>query len=374
MTVTQDVVAVSHSVTSRVEVWSGTDYISTVYPVSGSVTVDARRAIRRTCSLTLVDYDGTITPLTSSALLAPGNNELRVYRTVSSVSRTVEAALGVFTITDVSLDASDSGVTIDLECEDRSREVADAKWRSPKKLTSGANVATALTDLLTDARILPSSTLAIATTTRTVPSTHAITLGIGTNANPWADIETVALAAGFEVYFDEAGTFVADAHPAFGPSLTRDDAVVIFEAGSRSTLLGARRSLSASGVSNVVRVVAEGSGIPLDSGAVPAGEASDTDTKSPTNVTDLGERVVEISTPMVATSADAAAIAALLLPARVGWPVELEVIPNPSLDARDIIWLTDPRIGVDSAVVIDALNIPLDAGGSSTITGRVAKL
>jgi len=367
-------IADSHTVTSRVEVWSNTDYLATVYPVDGSVQVDARRAIRRTCSLTFVDYDGSLTPLSASALLAPGNNELRIYRGASSGSSSLEEALGVFTITDVSLDASDSGVTIALECEDRSREVADAKWRSPKKLTSGANVATALTDLLTDGKILPNASLDIAATTRTVPSTHAITLGIGTNANPWADLEAVALAAGFEVYFDTAGVFVGEAHPAFGPSLTRDDAVVIFEAGSRSTLLGARRSLSSSGISNVVRVVAEGSGIPLDSGAVPAGEASDTDLQSPTNVTDLGERVVEISTPMVGTSADAAAIAALLLPARVGWPVELEVIPNPSLDARDIIWLTDPRIGVDSAVVIDALDIPLDAAGSMRITGRMATL
>lgn len=373
MTVTQDIVSASHTATSRVEVWAGTEYLTTVYPVDGSVTIDARRSIRRTCSLTFVDYDGSLVPLSSGDLLAPGTNELRVYRGAVSASATVEAALGVFIVVDVTLDASDSGVNISVECEDRSRKVSNLKWRSPKKLTSGANIATAISDLITDAKMLPDTTVQIATTTRTVPTTHAITLGVGPNANPWADLETVAQAAGFRVYFDENGVLVGDAHPGFGPSLTRDDAVVVFEAGTRSTLLGTSRSLTNQNVTNVVRVVAEGSGIPLDGGQVPAGEASDTDLRSPTNTTELGERVEVISTPMIGTSADAAAVAALILPSRVGWPVELEVIPNPSLDAWDIVWLNDPRIGVDSAVVVDALEVPLDASGSMRITGRMAK-
>lgn len=371
----RDAVATSHTVATKVEVWSGQTIAATIYPTSGSVSIDAERAVRRSCSLQFVDYDGTLTPTTADSLLAPGNNELRIYRGVRTADGTnTYAPLGVFVITDVTLDATESGVEISITGEDRARLIRDKKWRKPKKLTAGANIADVLEEVATDAQLIPSLTVVIDKTSRTTPTTHTITIGAGLNADPWGDLETIAKAAGFAIWFDEYGVLRGGPHPTFEPSILEGSTVATYEPGENSTLLGVSRSLSAEQVFNGIRVTAEGSGIPLDGGLIPSGEALDTDALSPTNTTILGERVDELSTPMVGTSADAQAVADLLLPAYKGWPVTFNVVPDPTLDVRDVVWLRYPRMYIDSAVIIDALDVPLAAGDSMSVTGRIARI
>ncbi len=57
----KETVKKSHITTVKVEIFdvaNGT-IISTAQPISGSVSIDSRRSIRRDCSLEFVDADGT---------------------------------------------------------------------------------------------------------------------------------------------------------------------------------------------------------------------------------------------------------------------------------------------------------------------------
>jgi len=365
--------ASSHVVATRVDV-IGASGTTTVYPTDGSVSVDARRSVRRSASLTFVDYDGTLTPRNADALLAPFANEIRIYRGLMAIDgSTSYYPLGVFQIVDTTISANENGVHISVSCEDRARAVADSKWRKSKVLTAGANIGTALVDLLTAASLFPAAdTSGVQSTTFTVPTTHTITLGSGPSLNPWTDLQTVALAAGWEIWWDANGVFYADVHP----GLDIDETVATYVAGDNSTLLGLERRLTLDGISNVVSVVAEGSGIAkvtATDGTLnvpPRGEASDTDPSSPTNTEQIGERMIELSSPMFGTNDQGAEIARLILPQYIGQPITFEIVPDPSLDVRDIVRVTDDRIGLDTTVVIDTLEIPLGVGGSMKVTGR----
>ena len=377
MTTFREKLASSHVVATRVDV-IGSSGTTTVYPTDGSVSVDARRSVRRSASLTFVDYDGTLTPKNADALLAPFANEIRIYRGIAEIDgSTSYYPLGVFQIVDTTISANENGVHISVSCEDRARAVADSKWRKSKVLTAGANIGTALVDLLTSASLFPAAdTSGVQSTTFTVPTTHTITLGSGPSLNPWTDLQTVALAAGWEIWWGADGIFYADVHP----GLDVTETVATYAAGDNSTLLGLERRLTLDGISNVVSVVAEGSGIAkvtATDGTLnvpPRGEASDTDPSSPTNTEQIGERMIELSSPMFGTNAQGAEIARLILPQYIGQPITFEIVPDPSLDVRDIVRVTDDRIGLDTTVVIDTLEIPLGVGGSMKVTGRARNI
>jgi len=377
VTTFREKLASSHVVATRVDV-IGSSGTTTVYPTDGSVSVDARRSVRRSASLTFVDYDGTLTPKNADALLAPFANEIRIYRGIAEIDgSTSYYPLGVFQIVDTTISANENGVHISVSCEDRARAVADSKWRKSKVLTAGANIGTALVDLLTSASLFPAAdTSGVQSTTFTVPTTHTITLGSGPSLNPWTDLQTVALAAGWEIWWGADGIFYADVHP----GLDVTETVATYAAGDNSTLLGLERRLTLDGISNVVSVVAEGSGIAkvtATDGTLnvpPRGEASDTDPSSPTNTEQIGERMIELSSPMFGTNAQGAEIARLILPQYIGQPITFEIVPDPSLDVRDIVRVTDDRIGLDTTVVIDTLEIPLGVGGSMKVTGRARNI
>ena len=77
--------------------------------VSGSVTIDGRAALRRRCTVTVLDVNGTFAPNDATDTLAPYGNEIVLKRGVPGTL----ATLGVFRIGTASV--SDSGpVTIDL--------------------------------------------------------------------------------------------------------------------------------------------------------------------------------------------------------------------------------------------------------------------
>lgn len=377
MTTFREKLASSHVVATRVDV-IGSSGTTTVYPTDGSVSVDARRSVRRSASLTFVDYDGTLTPKNADALLAPFANEIRIYRGIAEIDgSTSYYPLGVFQIVDTTVSANENGVHISVSCEDRARAVADSKWRKSKVLTAGANIGTALVDLLTSVSLFPAAdTSGVQSTTFTVPTTHTITLGSGPSLNPWTDLQTVALAAGWEIWWGADGVFYADVHP----GLDVTETVATYAAGDNSTLLGLERRLTLDGISNVVSVVAEGSGIAkvtATDGTLnvpPRGEASDTDPSSPTNTEQIGERMIELSSPMFGTNAQGAEIARLILPQYIGQPITFEIVPDPSLDVRDIVRVTDDRIGLDTTVVIDTLEIPLSVKGSMKVTGRARNI
>ena len=63
-----------------------------------------------------------------------------------------------------------------------------------------------------------------------------------------------------------------------------------------------------------------------------------------------------------------------LLQTYIGQPFEMTIIPNPTLDVRDVIRVTSTRLGIDTTAMIDAITIPLEASGTSSISARARSL
>lgn len=356
----QAAVQQSHTVVSRVEVYRNGVLQGELYPVAGSVQVDARRAVRRTCSLQFVDYDGTLTPTTTSGLLAPYVAQLRLYRGVQLADGTQELVpLGVFQVVSTDVQASNDGVSIDVQGEDLSRVIMDKRWAKAKVLDAGANVVATLRELA-DSR-LPGNATNIAASSMTLPTAFRPTLGKGLTQNPWEDMLLLAQSIGHELWMDATGTLVGAPHP---PN-TGASVLPVATYGSGNVLLSVRRSLTLDGVQNALYLTGEAGA----NGSEVEGYAADTAAASPTSISSIGERAITITSPLITTSARADTVAALLLRAYVGQPVEFSIVANPALDARDLVRVQDERIGMDSLVVLDALDISL-TGADMTLTGR----
>lgn len=359
-------VSASHTITTRVEKWSAAGQLQAVlYPTDGTVQIDARRATRRTCSLSFVDYDGTLVPSDTSSTLSPFNGHLRIYRGVVYPDGTQELVpLGRFTLVSTNLSAGNDGVTIEVEGEDFTRLFQDKRWDNGKALTPGANIATTIAQLVS--ALVPGQATNIASTTSTLPTTHTITLGKGLTQNAWDDISLIAQSNGWEAWFDAYGVLTVGAHPVIP---TSGGTAIAY--GSDSLLLGVSRNLTMDGAVNKITVTAEGAGIPAP---LPAGYATDDSASSPTSTKNIPlQPAVAITTPIVKSNTTADAVAALLLRAYVGQPIEWKMVCDPSYDARDTVRLTDPRINLDATAIVDALEIPLN-GAEMSCKGRTVTL
>ena len=70
----KEAVRKSHSAIVKVEIYdmANNTILSTASPISGEVTIDNRRSIRRECTLEFVDTDGTLVPTNNiSSVLLP---------------------------------------------------------------------------------------------------------------------------------------------------------------------------------------------------------------------------------------------------------------------------------------------------------------
>lgn len=359
----------SHIARVRCEIYdaSGT-YQTTIYPTSGSVTIDARRGVRRNLDLTLIDLDGTLTPQSPSSLLAPfAGNEIYVWRGITYGDGTVEEIpLGVFRIVSVDVSRGPEGITLDVAGEDLAWAIARRTMTDVLRIANGTNLATAIQTILEDR--MPNLTYALASTAYTSPQ---LTPGADGQTDPWEYCRALANAAGQELFLDPSGTVTTTSIP----SLSSTDAAVTFAEDEDGVTLDLSRSLSVDGIVNTLVVSAEGTDV---GNLTWSSTAQDTDPQSPTNVSTYPVTKELISTPFVKGSpsdtAQTDAMAAALLQTYIGQPFEMTIIPNPTLDVRDIIRVTSSRLNLDTTAMIDAITIPLEVTGTSSITARARSL
>jgi hypothetical protein len=139
-----------HIVISKAEVWASDQKLQEINISEGTVQVDARSAVRRTCEITLVtDRETTnLVPDNDFDLLTPFGNELRLYRGVQYSDGTEEyVPLGVFVIIEVAISDTNDGVKIQLKGEDKSIRISRAKFTSPYQMAAGT-LESSLTALL----------------------------------------------------------------------------------------------------------------------------------------------------------------------------------------------------------------------------------
>lgn len=357
----------SHTVVVTAEAWFDDARIATVYPVSGSVSVDSRRAVRRTVSLTFVDEDGTLVPPAggTSGILTPYGGELRVYRGVRYDDGSEEIVpLGVFVITNVDVRDTSRGREIGVTGSDRSIRIARNRLVNPYQITGGTATETAIRELLVD-RWADVDT-DFPATGQTV---GARVLAAGAETDPWAAAVEIAEAAGFDLAFDVDG--VARMQPI--PDPLEDDAVETYADGTDAVLLEVARAMDTGATYNGVIVSSEAS----DVDAPVRAEAWDEDPNSPTfRYGPFGEVPLFVVSSLIVDVDQAEEVARTQLLRQLGRTeaVEWSQVVNPAHDVLDVIRIVRPASKVDAVLLIDRLDVPLDATGTMSAVARVREV
>lgn len=352
----------SHTIVSYVDVQGPNQESVRLEAVSGDVSVDRTATVRRSCSVTCIDPDGTWAPKGPESLLTPFGTELRPYRGVKYSDGTEEIhPLGVFRLAKADVTDKLGAVEIRLEAYDYSRTVQRDKFTSPYVIAAGTGVVQAIKDIL--ARTFQDLDYDAATSSLTTTSPRVYDI----QDDPWEAVEELAKSIGSEVYFDVIGRVIIsppvdiDALPApvfdyaEGPSCTMTDL-----------------SLSYSDEPGFNGVIVTGESHSDDLPPV-RGEAWDTEQTSATyRYGPYGEVPMFHSDQIIKTQADANAVAAQMLQGMLGFASALTIrsMVNPSLEAGDVVQVVRARSNVDDLFTVDAFNVPMGASGDQTLQLR----
>lgn len=357
----------SHTVVVRVAAYADNAFVADLYPTDGSVSIDSRRAVRRTLSMSLPDADGTLVPGPggTTGVLNPFTTELRVFRGVRYTNGAEELVpLGVFVLTEVSVREGSGGREISVNGSDRSIRIQRARLLNPYQIANTTSVEQAVGDLLRDRW---------ADVAVDFPETGATvgrrTLGAGSESDPWKSAVEIAAAAGYDLAFDADGV----ARMRLVPDPIADDAVETYVNGSDAVLLELSRGFDTSTTYNGVIASSEASDVDSPVRA----EAWDEDPNSPTyRYGSFGEVPKFYSSSMIQSVAQAQRVADSQLQKELGRPesVEWSQIVNPAHDVLDVVRVSRPQMQLDAVLMIDRLEIPLDPGGAMRAVARVREV
>jgi hypothetical protein len=360
----KEAVRKSHSAIVKVEIYdmaNGT-ILSTASPISGDVTIDNRRSIRRECTLEFVDTDGTLVPTNNiSSILLPYNREVKIYRGIAFPDGTEELVpLGVIIITSVDITESAQGVKITIKGSDRSLILARAKFTNHEfYIEAGTAKETAIENIL-KYRYPKVKTI--------FPATNQVTTllypTIDQSSDPWREALKIAESASMDLYFDENG--IARMRPI--PDPDKGTTVATYADGTDSVLIQIARSLSIDESYNGVIYTGEGTNLSI--GVI--GEAWDDNPSSPTYRKTYGEVPLFKSSPTILTVGEAKEAAAAELKKVIGASEKItwDQLVNPAHDVYDLVKVTRSPVGVDKILMLDAISVPLAASGTMNAIGR----
>lgn len=360
----KETVTKSHVTKTKVEIFDmkNDTIISTASPISGEVTIDNRRSVRRECTLEFIDKDGTLVPQNNiSSILLPYNREVKIYRGIVFADGTEELVpLGVFVITSVEISDTAQGIKISIKGSDRSLILTRAKFTNHEfYIEAGTAKETAIEKIL-KYRYPKVKTIFPATgqvTTLLYPT-------LDQSSDPWREALKIAESASMDLYFDENGT--ARMRPIPDPDLGTP--VATYTDGADSILVQINRSLSTDDSYNGVIFTGEGTNLSI--GVI--GQAFDDNPASPTYRKTYGEVVKFMSSPTVLTVAEAIEAAKAELKKVLGSTEKItwDQIVNPAHDVYDLVKVTRSPIGIDKILTLDAISIPLSASGTMNAIGR----
>jgi hypothetical protein len=343
----------SHSIEVQVDAYRGADLVLANVPISGgSVQVDSASQVRRTLSLSVADpaLDPGADP---TAALAPFGSELAVRRGIRYPDGTIEwCPLGRFRIESARASASGSGV--EVNGADRGAYVQDARFTSIKKSNRSNTIPAEIARLIGE--VLPD--VAVSDFTGSTASTPKRFW----EEDRWGAIDELAKAIGAEVFFDPDG----DAVIAPVPSID-DVAVWWADAGETGVLLEANLESTREGTYNGVRASGEGG----DTAPVSA-FVTDDDPTSPTYWGGgFGQKPRFYVSPLITTTAQATSAATAMLNRVRGLnrQLELDLVPNPALEAGDVIRVVFPD-GATELHLVDGFEVSLATDGSMPVKTR----
>ncbi|WP_206313001.1 DUF5047 domain-containing protein [Streptomyces sp. JB150] len=348
--------AESHRVATQVQLFLTDGRVLDLDHTGGSVTVDRRQAIRRTCTVTIADP--TLIPRTPADQLATYGARLRISRGVEYGDGSEELVpLGVFRLDSVDGDVSDGPVT--LQGKGLEAIVVDDRFTAP--YTATGTVVGAVTALIQ--RSIPDATVLSQITDQPIGKRT-----FDVEADPWAGCQEIAAAAGAEVYTNADGAFVISTLP----DLLTATPVWAVEATDGGVYISANRAMSSEGVYN--GVLARGENTSENAPPVSA-LAVDSDTSSPTYWGGpFGRRPLFYSSSTL-TTVNACAQAANLKLAAARAPNasgDISSLPNPALEPGDVLRVMHED-GTRELHQVASFSVPLDEGGSFPISTISAK-
>jgi hypothetical protein len=341
----------SHEIVTAVDVYSGGALIVKGQPVAaGSVTVDAKSRVRRTCDLTLAVVDA---PQDLTDPLMPNGAEVVLYRGVQFSPGDAEwCPMGVFRVDSVTV--SRPTLSVQLRGSDRGILIQDDRFLIPQDVT-GSSCKAEIRHLVT--QTLPSVTF-VDTAKRDLAMWDAVTW----ERERWDAIDKLAGAINAECFFDHEGRFVMAPEPDRG-----DPAVFSVEAGR--TLISTKTDITRLSTYNAVVVVGDQAG----EDPITPQVAYDTDPASVTRWDGpFGHRPMFYSSQFIRTEAQALAAAQSRLVKVVGLPRSLDftAVPNPALDAGDVVEVVFVN-GAREKHIIDRLSIGLGVDSVMSVGTRM---
>lgn len=358
----------SHAVVSSAELYSAGRLVvpaSDLRISAGGIKVDATAATRRSFDgLKLSVPDSLLPTLTRRTALDPFGNELALARGVRFSDGSVELVpQGLFRteVTDIA-DGPVGSREVTLSGFDRSYVIQQRGFDSIWRISSGTLVTTAIAAIITDR--LPGTVVQ-----NRVPSAETTALHLlDEDADPWVDgVQMLALLIGAQVYFDVLGQAVIAPVP--DPS---QPPVLTLAEGPGCVITALGRKYDASTAKNrIVMTCENGQGTPLRA------VADDTDPASPTYIGGpFGIRPLRESMNAGTSQAalDAAARARLLQKCGASEQVSMEIVPNPALDAGDVVRVVRKRAGIDDLLIPQSFDLSLIYADTEKLEYRTRRL
>lgn len=348
-----DALRASHVVEIRVDAYRGSTLLASNLPISaGSVSVDGNSEVRRTLNVTVADP--TLDPGNDpTATLSPYGTDLVVRRGIRFPDSTIEyVPLGRFRVENVS--TAVSGDAIQVTGADRTAYVKDARFTATTQSVTANTVAAEITRLITGA-------LSVTVTDRSGSS--AYTPQLYWDQDRWAAIEDLARSIGCVVYFDADGNAVI----AKLPTIT-DPVAWWVDAGESGVMVAGSRETSREGTYNGVVASGESAGQFLPYSAT----VTDNDPSSPTYWGGtFGRKPYFYTSPAITTQQQATDAATAMLATVKGMSRQLTLtcVPNPALEAGDVIRVRFPD-GSAETHLVDAFDVPLGPADAMNITTR----
>jgi uncharacterized protein DUF5047 len=321
------------------------------YVLSGSVTIDRTRPIRRTMSVSIANPAGEWTPTDQYGLIY-WNRLVKLERGVYVGTDTIEwIDLGIFLIDRPIVDVRGAGSTLQLQGRDRMKIVEKSKFASPVTYTAGQRIRDMITDIATDAGF-PSSGLDLDDAGKTLQADRVYEA----QHERLAAMMDLARDYSLELRVNALGKLEMDLRP--DPNTVSTS--YRFERGSEAIMLGVTREWSDERAYNHVVVTGEAPDqVPVRAEAMDLNPASPLYVYGP-----AGDRTYFYTSAMIRTTGDAQAVANALLPevALEEEAIRLPSVVHPALEAGDAIEIVEPVSKATGRYFIDAITIPLDAG------------
>jgi hypothetical protein len=347
----------SNTKATRVDVLQGGRAAYTLEVVSGQVTVDVDRAVRRNLSCSLVDPTGSLTEGDVDDLLNPYDCEIAPYRGVMAAGVAELAPQGVFQLTARDVVDTDDGLVISLDGQDRAMGYQGGMG-SALSISAGTPVETAIQLLLASRNPLL-NLLSLNTGYTCGPLLYAPDIDV------WREASDLAASVGAQLFHDRTGLCVL-AHT--GPAPTTS--VARFAEGD-GLLMSVDRKEDSDTIQNVV--VAQST-----NGAI-VYEAADTNPASPTF--SGGRYGRHVAKPVISQHIQSLQQAKQVATTRLAYElgrsetVTFTAVPNPALDVNEVVTVDRPRVGLtDRGLVVATISMPLASDGVMQVGCRSTTL